>query len=223
MQSRNQKNNVLLIFAIATFSINGLILLLVLFHQTMLQQLSQQLMPQSLVELANGQAITADAEDNLERQPQTIRRFVGETMTFLLTTSPKQPANLVLETSSQLLAPEFRPLFQTQMKQLNKINQLGISNRSKESVLAIARISEPIPLEPGEWKVEMQANQLIFSSSDLLGESIPFNKQIFVRAVPKQTVTLPENSLPWHLAIYRLGEAKLEIYRICDLQAQKCS
>jgi hypothetical protein len=219
----NQKKNILFLFAVGTFGLNFAILLLLFFHEMMLQQLSQQLTPQSLVELADGRVITADPETNWERQPETIRRFVGETMTLMLTFSSKQPQNEVLEISSALLTDRFKVRFQTEIMKLNKKNQILLNNRSTESVLIIERISQPIKIGVGEWKVEIRANQLIFSGSDLLGKSIPFNRQILVRAIAKQTISLPENPLPWHLATFRLGEARLEIYNMCDLQQETCS
>ena len=222
-QSENQKKNILFLFALGTFGLNFIILLLLFFHETMLQQLSQQLAPQSLIELADGRVISADPETNLERQPETIRRFVGETMTLMLTFSSRQPQNEVLAISSALLMDRFKPKFQTEMMKLNKKNQIASNNRSTESVLIIERISQPIKIGVGEWKVEIQANQLIFSGSDLLGKSIPFNRQILVRAIANNPLALPDNPLPWHLATFRLGEARLEIYNMCDLQQKNCS
>ena len=222
-QSDNQKKNILFLFALGTFGLNFIILLLLFFHETMLQQLSQQLAPQSLIELADGRVISADPETSLERQPETIRRFVGETMTLMLTFSSKQPQNEILAISSALLMDRFKPRFQTEMMKLNKKNQIASNNRSTESVLIIERISQPIKIGVGEWKVEIQANQLIFSGSDLLGKSIPFNRQILVRAIANNPISLPDNPLPWHLATFRLGEARLEIYNMCDLQQKNCS
>ena len=222
-QSDNQKKNILFLFALGTFGLNFIILLLLFFHETMLQQLSQQLAPQSLIELADGRVILADPETNLERQPETIRRFVGETMTLMLTFSSRQPQNEILAISSALLMDRFKPKFQTEMMKLNQKNQIASNNRSTESVLIIERISQPIKIGVGEWKVEIRANQLIFSGSDLLGKSIPFNRQILVRAIANNPLALPDNPLPWHLATFRLGEARLEIYNMCDLQQKNCS
>jgi hypothetical protein len=185
--------------------------------------LSRQLAPQSLVELIDGRVISADPERNLERQPETIRRFVGETMTLMLTFSSKQPQNEILDISSALLMDRFKSKFQTEIMKLNKINQVVSNNRSTESVLIIERISQPINIGVGEWKVEIQANQLIFSGSDFLGKSIPFNRQILVRAIANNPLSLPDNPLPWQLATFRLGEARLEIYNMCDLQQKNCS
>ena len=222
-QSENQKKNILFLFALGTFGLNFVILFLLFFHEKMLQQLSQQLAPQSLVELADGRVISADPETNLERQPETIRRFVGETMTLMLTFSSKQPQNEILAISSALLMDRFKSKFQAEMLRLNQKNQIALNNRSTESVLIIERISQPIKIGVGEWKVEMRANQLIFSGSDLLGKSIPFNRQILVRAIANNPISLPDNLLPWHLATFRLGEARLEIYNMCELQQKDCS
>jgi hypothetical protein len=222
-QSENQKKNILFLFALGTFGLNFIILLLLFFHETMLQQLNQQLAPQSLIELADGRVITADPETSLDRQPETIRRFVGETMTLMLTFSSKQPQNEILAISSALLMDRFKPKFKTEMMKLNQKNQITLNNRSTESVLIIERISQPIKIGVGEWKVEIRANQLIFSGSDLLGKSIPFNRQILVRAIANNPISLPDNPLPWHLATFRLGEARLEIYNMCDLQQKNCS
>ena len=222
-QSENQKKNILFLFALGTLGLNFFILLLLFFHETMLQHLSQQLAPQSLVELADGRVISADPETNLERQPETIRRFVGETMTLMLTFSSKQPQHEILEISSALLMDRFKSKFQTEIMKLNQKNQIKSNNRSTESVLIIERISQPIKIGVGEWKVEIRANQLIFSGSDLLGKSIPFNRQILVRAIANNPISLPDNPLPWHLATFRLGEARLEIYNMCDLQQKNCS
>jgi len=219
----NQKKNLLFLFAVGTFGLNFAILLLLFFHETMLQQLSQQLAPQSLVELVDGRVITANPETNLERQPETIRRFVGETMTLMLTFSSKQSQNEVLEISSALLMDRFKPKFKTEIMKLNKMNQVASNNRNTEGVLIITRVSQPINIGTGEWKIEIQANQLIFSGSDFLGKSIPFNRQILVRAIANNPLSLPDNPLTWQLATFRLGEARLEIYNMCDLQQKNCS
>lgn len=69
----------------------------------------------------------------------------------------------------------------------------------------------------------MFANQLIFNGSDNLGKSIPFNKQIVVRAIDEPVISLPSAPQPWHLAAFRLGEARLEIYNICDIKDTNCA
>jgi hypothetical protein len=223
LKPEHQKKNILFLFAVGTFGLNLLSLVLLFFHGAMLQQLSRQLTPQSLVELAGGRAIIADPEANLERQPETIRRFVGETMTLMLTSSPQQPPETVWEISSALLADEFKPKFQAEIMQLNRAANLQAVNRKAENILVIRRIYQPTKIGEGQWKVQMLANLLVFSNFDLLGQSIAVNKEIFVRSIDQQATSLPDRPLPLQVATYRLGEARLQIYNICDIKEKNCS
>ena len=69
----------------------------------------------------------------------------------------------------------------------------------------------------------MFANQLVFSGYDRLGKSTSFNKQILVRAIDEPATSLPNAALPLQFAAYRLGEARLEIYNVCDIKDKNCS
>ncbi len=216
LKSENKKSSILPLFAVATFGLHLLTLLVLFFHWSMLQQLQRRLTPQSLVQLADGRAITVDPKLNLERDPQTIRRFVGETMTLMLTWSQQQQPKTVWEVSSELIANELQPKLQSEISPTENLS------RGTENVLVIQRISQPTKIENGKWKVEMFANQIIFTNSDRLGKSISFNKQILVRAIDEQAASLPNSPQPLNLAAYRLGEARLKIYNICEIQDKKC-
>ncbi|MGJ5674497.1 MAG: hypothetical protein ACR9NN_12930 [Nostochopsis sp.] len=220
-QENKKKSSILPLFAVGTFGLNIFALLVLMFHSSMLQQLSKQLTPQSLVQLADGRAITADPRQNLERYPDTIRRFVGETMTLMLTWSKQQPPETIWEISSELLTNDVKQKLQSEIINTNTVNQF--ENRGSESVLIIQRISQPVKVDNGKWKVELQGNQLIFNNSDRLGKSFAFNKQILIQAIDNQKATLPDVPLPWHLAAYRIDEARLEIYNICDIKDKNCS
>lgn len=221
-QSDNRKKNILLLLVVGTFCLNLLALLLMVFNSSMLQQLSHQLTPQVLVELRNGRAINADPEMNQERQSATIRRFVGETLNFLLTTSPQQPPSTIWQVGFELLSNEFKSKFEKQFINLKPDNLSPRDNRQRENILVIQTISQPTPIAQGKWKVEIFANQLIFSNSDNLGKSIPFNKQVLIKAVDQPVISPPDNPTPWHLTAYRLGEARLQIYNICGIEDKKC-
>jgi hypothetical protein len=217
LKSENKKSGILPLFAVATFGLHLLTLLVLFFHWSMLQQLQRRLTPQSLVQLADGHAITVDPKQNLERHPETIRRFVGETMTLMLTWSQQQQPKTVWEVSSELIANELQPKLQSQISPTENLS------KGTENVLVIQSISQPTKIEDGKWKVEMFANQIIFTNSDRLGKSISFNKIILVRALDEQAASLPNSPLPLNLAAYRLGEARLKIYNICEIQDKKCS
>jgi hypothetical protein len=223
LKPENKKTNPLPLLAVGTFGLHLLTLLLLIFHGSMLQQLSRQLTPQSLVQLVDGRTITVDPQPNLERQPEAIRRFVGESMSLMLTWSQQQPPTQVWEITSQLVADDFKEKLKSQLTNLNPDSQFENVNRGSENVLVIQKISQPTQISNGRWKVEMLANQLIFSSYDKLGKSVSFNKQILVRAIDEPASLLPNAPLPLHFAAYRLGEARLEIYNICEIKDNNCS
>ncbi|WP_414550904.1 hypothetical protein [Anabaena sp. CCY 0017] len=223
VKPENKKSSILPLLAVGTFGLHLFSLLLFLFHNSMIQDLKQQLTPESLVQLVDGRAITVDPKQTDERHPETIRRFVGETMTLMLTWSQQQPPLTVWQISSQLLANNLKPKFQAEITNLNPTGQLNNINRETEYVLVIEKISQPTKIADGKWKIEMFANQLNFSGSNNLGTSTAFNKQILVRTIDESIISLPDKPLPWHLAAYRLGEARLEIYQICDIEDNNCS
>ncbi|MDZ7958708.1 MAG: hypothetical protein RMY34_12650 [Aulosira sp. DedQUE10] len=223
LKTENKKTSILPLFAVGTLGLHLLTLIILMFHWSILQQLNEQTTKQSLVQLIDGQAIRVDPQENLERYPETIRRFVGEAMTLMLTWSQQQPPKTVWDITSELVTDEFQPKLQTEITNLNPNKQLENFNKSTEQILVIQRISQPNQVAEGKWKVDMLANQLVFNGSDRLGESIPVNKQIFVQATDEQVASLPNAPVPLQLAAYRIGEARLKIYKICDIKDKSCS
>ncbi|KAB8332974.1 hypothetical protein SD80_013950 [Scytonema tolypothrichoides VB-61278] len=221
----NQKKNntsILPVFVVATFVLNVLTILLLMYHQSMLKRLSGQL-PQSLVQLVDGRAITIDSQENLERNPETIRRFVGETMTMMFTWSDKQPQQIVWQATSELLSGDVRRKFEVETTQGIPKSVLANPGGNAESLLLIRRISQPEKIADGEWQVEIVANRLIFAGyNNKMGEAIPFNKKILIRALETQAISIPNVENPLYSAIYRLNEARLEIANICDIKQKKC-
>ncbi|MBR8835122.1 MAG: hypothetical protein DSM106950_14085 [Stigonema ocellatum SAG 48.90 = DSM 106950] len=231
INQENHRTNILPLLTVGTFGLHLLGLLLLTFDASLLQQLkTRPSKTQSLVQLVDGSVLTVETTDHFKRNPETIRRFVGETMTLLFTWSQKQQPKTVLQTiSSELVADGFRSKFESQITNLNPRNQFENINRGTENVLVLQRISQPTEIGPlteigpGKWKVEIYANSLIFGSSDELGKSTPFNKQILVRTIDKQATSLPNAPQPLNLAVHRLGQAGLEVYNICEIQDTKCS
>jgi hypothetical protein len=218
MQTLNtgkNQTNIVPLFAIGTFGLHLFTLLLLMFHGGMLQQVKRKFVPQILVQLTDGRVITADAKSNKERTSETIRRFVGETMTLMFTWSDKQSSTVVWDITSELLKNDFKREF------AQNFNNFELES-PEQNVLVIQRISQPEVISEGKWKVEIAASRLIFSRGDNLGKSIPFNKQILVEATEKVNY-LPSSPIPLNLAAYRIGEAKMQIYNICDIEDKSCS
>ena len=215
INTEKKRNHIIPLFAIGTFSLHIIALLLLMFHGGMLQQVKRKSVPQTLVQLADGQVITAGAKNNFNRNQETIRRFVGESMTLMLTWSPKLSSDNVWNVTSELLRNDFKSEF------AQSFNSFQLES-PEQNVLVIQKISNPEVISQGRWKVDILANRLIFTSGDNLGKSMPFNKQILVEAVDK-VKSLPKASTPLNLAVYHLGEAKMQIYKICDIEDKSCS
>jgi hypothetical protein len=220
---KNNKTNILSIFVVATFGLHLFTILLLMFHDSLLKRLSGKL-PESLVQLVDGRTITVGSQENLERNPETIRRFVGETMTMMFTWSEKQPPQTVWQATSELLAGDFRRKFQAEIAQGIPKNVLVNAVGNAESLLLVRSISQPEKIADGQWQVDIAANRLIFAGyNNKIGEAIPFNKKIFIRALETQAITIPNVQNSLDSAIYRLNEARLEISNICDIQDKTCS
>lgn len=218
----NKKTNILPLFVVATFGLHLFTILLLMFHSSLLKRLSGNL-PQSLVQLVDGRAITVDSQENLERNPETIRRFVGETMTMMFTWSDKQPPQTVWQATSELLTGDIRRKVEAEIAQGIPKNVL-VNPVGAESILLIRSISQPEKIGNGQWQVDIAANRLIFAGyNNKNGEKIPFNKKIFVRALDTQAITIPNAQNPIASAIYSLNEARLEISNICDIQDKTCA
>lgn len=215
LNSDKNQTNIVPLFAVGTFGLHLFTLLLLMFHGGMLQQVKRKSVPQILVQLTDGRVITADAKSHLDRDRETIRRFVGETMTLMLTWSEKQSSTVVWDITSELLRNDLKREF------AQNFNNFELES-PEQNVLVIQKISQPEVIDDGKWKVEIAASRLIFSRGDNLGKSIPFNKQILIEATDK-VKSLPSIPTPLNLAVYRIGEAKMQIYNICDIEDKKCS
>ncbi|MEC4819162.1 MAG: hypothetical protein SAK29_38695, partial [Scytonema sp. PMC 1069.18] len=222
LNKQNKKTNILPVFAVATFGLNVITLLLLMFHGSMLERI-RRVVPESLVQLADGRTITVSNQEYLERNPETIRRFVGKTMTLMFTWSEKQPPQTVWQGTSELLARDFRGKFDAEVIKELPRNVVENGIRDVESVLLIRRISQPKKIDEGKWQVDMVSDRVLFTSSDRSGANIPFNKKIFVRALDTQTISIPNRNNSLHSAVYSLNEARLEIYNICDIKDKSCS
>lgn len=220
--STNSKN-IIPLFVIGTFGLHILTLLILMFHSQMLQQVKNKSSPQTLVQLADGDTITVNAKKNFERNPQTIQRFVGETMTLMFTSSKKLSTKAVWQVSSQLLSDKYQQKLKSSNKTLYLENELTRVSKANQTIFIINRISPPIELSKGKWKVELFAHRLIFRNYDKLGSPISFNKQILVRSLEKPKISTPNFPTPLNLAVHRLGSARLEIYNICEIQDKNCS
>ncbi|AKG21347.1 hypothetical protein [Calothrix sp. 336/3] len=114
--------------------------------------------------------------------------------------------------ASYALSEDFRKEF---LKMLASMTPTGVFKGTTQVILVPLSIQSPIKIEEGKWKVKIIANLTVFDRGNNLGEVIPFNKEIFVRAV--EAPESPANVGELAAVIYQVRASGLEIYAIRDL------
>jgi hypothetical protein len=231
----SSKHNLLLIFLLITLGLQVLIFLQILALNLLSMKVANRPVP-SLVQLSDGNTVLTSPVDTLERTPVVIKKFVTDTILLLFNwtgqlppvsdsperLTPKDPGISLVQgkittaayEASFALATDFRNQF---LETLAEMIPDGVFSGSTQSVVLLSHISEPQLVSPGAWKVEIVASLMLFSQTQQLGEAIPLNKEIFVRAVVPE-VQPQENTTPLQKLVYRVRSAGLEIYLIRDLQ-----
>ncbi len=224
----------LALFALGTFGLHLITFFVLLLLYGSYSQLNKKA-PPSLVQLETGKSIKVAPLDSLERTPQVILRFVSDTMTLMMNWSGTLPPSTVEEAAkpkpdpgvnirnrrlvasaawqaSYALSEDFRKEF---LQVLASITPSGVFQGKTQVVLVPLSIQSPIKIADGKWKVKMIANLTVFAQERNLGEIIPFNKEIFVRAVvPPES---PNQVDGLAAVIYQVRSSGLEIYAIRDL------
>ncbi|MGF1480394.1 MAG: hypothetical protein ACFB4I_13030 [Cyanophyceae cyanobacterium] len=238
-----KSRNYLALFVLLTVIMQGASVLLLLFQGAIINRLSKN--PPTLVQLVDGESIRVEPMDYLERTPQTIREFVEDTMTMLMTWSgelpvesaqdekvPRRDPGVTIATESGrsqriatstwqagfALSEDFRVEF---LQELTRLTPQRIFSRNQDTqvVLVILDLSEPKKIEEGKWKLAMVANLLFFRDGSSLGEGVPFNKEVYVHTVVAPEV--PDDATPLARKIYQVRQAGLEIYAMRDLEAEE--
>ncbi len=228
----------LALFAVGTFGLHILSFFVLLLLYGSYSQLSKKA-PPTLVQLETGKSIKVASIGSLERTPQVVLRFVSDTMTMMMNWSGTLPATTVEEAAkpkpdpgvgirslgnrqskvayaawqaSHALSEDFRKEF---LQIVADITPPGVFKGTTQVVLVPLSIQPPVKIAEGKWKVKMIANLTVFDQGNNLGEVIPFNKEIFVRAVEAPDSPTTVDGLA--AVIYQVRASGLEIYAIRDL------
>ena len=240
---KTSSNNVLTLFVLATLGLQALLFLQTTFNTIWIAKLARRPAP-TLVELQDGRSIQVGVIGSQERSALAIQNFTSQIATMLFSTvgtldsDSKTPKNslptkldpgVVLQgrafrgnnkvttaawSASFALSEEFRKTF---LYELADITPLGVFRGTTQTVLVISYLSEPELIETGKWKLNMIANLYTFEQGQKLGEAIPINKTIYLKAVYVSPQALLENASNIQRVIYKAREAGLEIYRFGDL------
>jgi hypothetical protein len=242
LEKRQRTGSVLTVFAIATFSLHLLVLVFFILQGINIRQLSLRKAP-NFVQLIDGKTV-ADIND-LEREPEAIRRFITKTMISMFSWSGKLPAQTIEEvanpkadlgipirtsqgssqkisTSSWIasfaLSEDFRKGFLSTVAEMTP-PEVFSENPSQvmTSQLVIKRVYPPKQIAPGKWRVGMVADLI---QKKRIGDTrliTPFNKDLLVRATDYFANPQVGNSTALQKAIYSTRADKLEIYEIRNL------
>lgn len=233
--SQFSNSDLLGIVAIAGIAINIGVLIVQLLLFSSYSSLSKKPVP-TLVQLSSGEAITATALGSKERSPEVITKFVSRTLRMLMSWSgtipgdndtakplPDSGVNIqvgavrskVTTSTYQAafaISEDFRKEF---LAELGKLTPNSVFGGTVKVVFVPLEIQKPILIEPGKWKVIVIANLLVIDQSDITGKAIPFNKEIYLRAVEAPEFQPGLTGIV--LAVQQMRASGLEIYAIRDL------
>jgi hypothetical protein len=224
-------------FLIASVSLQVFAFLLAIANWGAVSELRRKEVP-SLVQLDSGRAIAVAPLGRRERTPAVVQRFATDSMAMLLTMSDRLPASgpgeagrradpgVPIETedgrrrvttaaweASFALSADFR---QTFLQRIAALTPPEVFDGELQAVLVPVRVGAPQRIRDGEWKVALVANSIVVRRGDRGGEAIPFNKEIFVRAIDAPPP--PEATSPLAQQVHAIRAAGLEIYAIRDLE-----
>ncbi|MBE9215301.1 hypothetical protein IQ247_22000 [Plectonema cf. radiosum LEGE 06105] len=213
-QPNKKQSNILPLFTVAIFSVNLLALGLLIFNASMLNRITNYF-PQVLGQLVDGKAISFAPQEYHQRHPESIRRFVGESLTLMFTWSKKQSPETVLNFSSQLVSKNLGNKF------ISEINPEG-NGENIESFFIIESISSPEKIKPGIWQLNVNARRVFFLNKDMNGESTVWRKNIIVEAVDSPIIQSEKPLHSLQKAVYDLSEVQLKILNVCDVTDKVC-
>ena len=201
---------------------------------------------ETLVQLNNGETITAKPTDNLHRTPEVIANFAEETISDLFSftgylplktaeaaLNPQEdPGILIEETNQKVATSTYHASFRLEPQlrkelliELSKITPQDVFGKGKRVLLVPNYVGKPLPIEdqPGHWTVNVVSTLIAFQGEDPIGEVIPHNKKVYLRAVnpPRYQVNPEAQNSDVFQIIAEARQAGLEIYNMPDLNIEE--
>ena len=228
------------LFVLGSVGLQIVILFFLFLQADALSRLSRQAAP-TLVQMQDGQPVRVAAMGFQERTPETIRRFVNDTLVLMFNWSGSLPAATAeeagqptpdpglpieldrgkrqLATASWQAGFAFSETFrQDFLQRVAELTPPGVFAGTTQVVMVVNHVSAPEIAGEGRWKVNVVAHLYVFNETNALGDAIPFNREVFVEAVTAPAV--PDGETPLEQAIYRIRQAGLQIYAIRELERE---
>ena len=231
---KKQDTASLIQFLVIGFSGGTLLIQLLLFGA--FAKLASKPAP-SLVQLSNGDAIAVTAQDSKAREPETIKRFVADSLILLMSWHNQLPAQR--DANGTLLPPSPDPgmsldvggktmrvtspayqasyAFEESFREelialLASSTPQAVFTGQVQTLLSFQAITEPEELEPGRWQLSVVGNLIQSKVGTAQTQHQPFNRKIIVRAI--ETPALPEEgelATALALAVHSVRQSGLEI------------
>lgn len=203
--------------------------------------------PPVLVQLKDGSSITVEPIDSLKRTDPSIQSFVNDTLTILFTWAGVIPGDetgqyvtdpgvTVVDGSGRTKGRVTTPAWQATYALELKFRQeflLQLAGLVPESVFISKtnvafvpiRILPPELVSPGKWKVPVYSNLLFVTSSNQIAEIVPYNVDVYVRAVPPSNAHLISQmidvrSKPLAAIVANIRQAALQIDAIVPIKQE---
>jgi hypothetical protein len=220
-----RRHGVLPLLTLIGFGLNVLTLLLVL--ALALRSFANR--QPTLVQLATGSTVAATAVDSSSRSEANLKAFTAEWLALSLNWSRLLPdgtvdrgmqavGGLTLPTRVVLASQAMEPDLQAGwLKYLATDLKAGQSLQgSQQMVLRLRDISvSPEKTQQGYWKVRVIADWASYASGQMQGKAVPFNKIVFLKAVPIPPTQVAQSDL--ERAVYNARSRGLEVVGIDDI------
>lgn len=222
--------------------LNGMTLLVVLGMIPLIFAVANKQAP-ALVQTSDGKTMRVIALEGNQRSPQVLKDTTAVALTKLFTwrnfftpvtgaelANPKIDPGIEVPTkgaqvggkiptevwqASFALSPELQASYLYVLAKM--INDAGISNGAQVSI-EILNISNPVSIGEGLWKVSIVANLTRIDRASKVPGRVPFNKDVFLQAVPVPRIT-EEGTQAQKALSQVMAEAKatgLQIYAMRD-------
>ena len=236
------------ILLIANLGLSGLVGLLTLSTLSYTRHLAKK-PAAALVQLTDGTSIRVKETPNPDREPEVIRKFVTDSLIYLMNwsadlptaeptskfdataTAPKDTGiEVTLDDgfSRKVTTPAWQASFTLEeefrtefLEKLATMTPEDIFAGHKEVVLKIREVGYPEVQESGSWSVDMVADLMVYSPQTPTGKAVPFNKRIYVQSIEVPPPPAPDTLTPLASAIYAVRLSGLEITGMRDLQIQE--